>query len=66
MAEIVSAEISITLTFYGGEPTLNKPLMLEVMQRFPQFRFQLQTNVTLISKLPDETLRRLPNVLAVD
>ena len=27
--------------------------MLEVMQRFPQFRFQLQTNATLIPQLPD-------------
>ena len=54
----------IYVTFYGGEPTLNKPLMLEVMQRFPHFRFQLQTNATLISKLPDETLSRLSNVLA--
>ncbi len=54
----------VYVTFYGGEPTLNKPLMLEVMQRFPHFRFQLQTNATLISKLPDETLGRLSNVLA--
>src|SRR5665811_2269045 len=54
----------VYVTFYGGEPTLNKPLMLEVMQSFPHFRFQLQTNATLISKLPDEALRRLSNVLA--
>ncbi len=54
----------VYVTFYGGEPTLNKPLMLEVMRRFPRFRFQLQTNATLISKLPDETLGRLSNVLA--
>jgi len=54
----------VYVTFYGGEPTLNKALMLEVMQRFPHFRFQLQTNATLISKLPDETLGRLSNVLA--
>ena len=25
----------VYVTFYGGEPTLNKPLMLAVMQRFP-------------------------------
>jgi len=54
----------VYVTFYRGEPTLNKPLMLEVMQRFPHFRFQLQTNATLISKLPDQTLSRLSNVLA--
>jgi len=38
--------------------------MLEVMQRFPHFCFQLQTNATLISKLPDKTLGRLSSVLA--
>lgn len=54
----------IYVTFYGGEPTLNKPLMLEVMTRFPQFRFQLQTNATLIDNLPDWALGRLSNVLA--
>lgn len=54
----------IYVTFYGGEPTLNKPLMLAVMQRFPGFRFQLQTNATLIDHLPDWALGRLSNVLA--
>ena len=54
----------IYVTFYGGEPTLNKAAMLEVMERFPRFRFQLQTNATLIDKLPDWALARLSNVLA--
>ena len=54
----------VYVTFYGGEPTLNKALMFQVMERFPHFRYQLQTNATLISKLPDETLGRLSNVLA--
>jgi uncharacterized protein len=54
----------VYVTFYGGEPTLNKALMLEVMQRFPRFRFQLQTNATLIDDLPDWALNRLSNVLA--
>jgi radical SAM protein with 4Fe4S-binding SPASM domain len=54
----------IYVTFYGGEPTLNKTAMLDVMQRFPQFRFQLQTNATLIDNLPDWALARLSNVLA--
>ena len=54
----------VYVTFYGGEPTLNKGAMLEVMERFPQFRFQLQTNATLIDKLPDWALGRLSNVLA--
>jgi uncharacterized protein len=54
----------VYVTFYGGEPTLNKPLMLEVMRRFPRFRFQLQTNATLIDNLPEWALSRLSNVLA--
>jgi len=53
----------VYVTFYGGEPMLNKGLLLEVMQRFPQFRFQLQTNGTLLDKLPDRALARLSNVL---
>lgn len=54
----------VYVTFYGGEPTLNKALMLEVMQRFPHFRFQLQTNATLVDNLPVWVLNRLSNVLA--
>lgn len=53
----------VYVTFYGGEPTLNKRLMLDVMQRFPEFRFQLQTNGTLLDRLPDWALARLSNVL---
>ena len=54
----------VYVTFYGGEPTLNKSLMLDVMRRFPLFRFQLQTNATLIDNLPEWALGRLSNVLA--
>jgi uncharacterized protein len=54
----------VYVTFYGGEPMLNRALMLEVMQRFPRFRFQLQTNATLIHRLPDWALAGLSNVLA--
>ena len=53
----------IIVTFYGGEPTLNRPLMEAVMQRFPGWRYQLQTNGTLLDDLPDAVLARLANVL---
>lgn len=53
----------VYVTFYGGEPTLNRPMMSEVMQRFPHWRFQLQTNGTLLDDLPQEMLSRLSNVL---
>jgi radical SAM protein with 4Fe4S-binding SPASM domain len=53
----------VYVTFYGGEPTLNRPMMIEVMQRFPHWRFQLQTNGTLLDDLPDWVLAKLSNVL---
>ena len=53
----------IYVTFYGGEPTLNQKMMREVMQRFPEFRYQLQTNGTLLDGLPDWMLARFSNIL---
>lgn len=53
----------IYVTFYGGEPTLNTDMMFAVMARFPEFRYQLQTNGTLIDDLPDWVLGRLSNIL---
>jgi radical SAM protein with 4Fe4S-binding SPASM domain len=53
----------IYVTFYGGEPTLNRPMMEAVMRRFPEFRYQLQTNGTLLDDLPDWVLARLSNIL---
>lgn len=53
----------IYVTFYGGEPTLNVAFMEQVMQRYPNYRFQLQTNGTLLHRLPDHILARLSNVL---
>ncbi|MFN4148316.1 MAG: radical SAM protein, partial [Rhodocyclaceae bacterium] len=53
----------IYVTFYGGEPTLNRRMMEDVMRRFPEFRFQLQTNGTLLDDLPDWMLAKLSNIL---
>lgn len=53
----------VYVTFYGGEPVMNREFMQEVMQRHPGFRFQLQTNGTLIDNLPDTVLGKLSNVL---
>ena len=53
----------IYVTFYGGEPTLNIDFIAAAMRRFPLFRFQLQTNGTLLDKLPGELLGRLSNIL---
>ncbi len=57
------ADLETYVTFYGGEPTLNRPFMQAVMERYPQFRFQLQTNGTLLDDLPDGMLSRLSNIL---
>jgi uncharacterized protein len=53
----------VYVTFYGGEPTLNRKMMLGVMERFPMWRFQLQTNGTLLDDVPEWALARLSNVL---
>jgi len=53
----------IYVTFYGGEPTLNVAMMTSVMKRFPQFRYQLQTNGTLLDGLPEWMLARFSNIL---
>ena len=51
------------VTFYGGEPTLNRPYMEAVIARFPNFRYQLQTNGTLLDGLPEAVLARMSNFL---
>ncbi|HNK52598.1 MAG TPA: SPASM domain-containing protein [Ottowia sp.] len=53
----------IYVTFYGGEPTLNQDMMRAVMARFPAFRYQLQTNGTLLDGLPNWVLAKLSNIL---
>ena len=53
----------VYVTFYGGEPTLNLDFIKEIMGRYPAFRFQLQTNGTLLDGLPDSILANLSNIL---
>lgn len=53
----------VYVTFYGGEPTLNIGFMQEVMDRHPTFRYQLQTNGTLLDSLPAPMLANLSNIL---
>lgn len=53
----------VYVTFYGGEPTLNMDFIVQVMARHPTFRFQLQTNGTLLDDLPDQVLANLSNIL---
>ncbi len=53
----------VYVTFYGGEPTLNLPFMQQVMRAYPGFRYQMQTNGTLLHRLPDDVCAKLANVL---
>ena len=57
------SEHEVYVTFYGGEPTLNLDFIKEIMWRYPTFRFQLQTNGTLLDNLPDSVLANLSNIL---
>ncbi len=53
----------VYFTLYGGEPTLNVGFAVELMERFPNCRFNLQTNGTLLHRVPDHVLARLSNVM---
>ena len=53
----------VYITLYGGEPTLNPKFMLDLLERFPLSRFNLQTNGTLLHRVPDDLLRRLSNMM---
>jgi len=57
------SEHEVYVTFYGGEPTLNLGFIREIMARYPTFRFQLQTNGTLLDNLPGSVLANLSNIL---
>lgn len=57
------SEHEVYVTFYGGEPTLNLDFIKEIMERYPTFRFQLQTNGTLLDGLPGSVLSNLSNIL---
>ena len=53
----------VYFTLYGGEPTLNLAFGRQLMERFPNSRFNMQTNGTLLQRVPDGMLRRLSNIL---
>ena len=57
------ADKEIYITLYGGEPALNPRFALELIERFPLIRFNMQTNGTLLHKLPDRVLARLSNMM---
>jgi uncharacterized protein len=57
------ADKEVYITLYGGEPTLNTKFALDLMDRFPDCRFNLQTNGTLLHRVPDRMLARFSNMM---
>ncbi len=53
---------SATIIFYGGEPLLEIPRMLELMDTLPAKRFLLHTNGTMLDRVPAAYLRRLNTI----
>lgn len=51
------------LTFIGGEPLLRTDKIMEIMDHAPVKRFMLQTNGTLLAKLPKEYTNRFETIL---
>lgn len=56
-------EKDLIICFYGGEPLLRIDLVQEIMALLPDARFVLQTNASLLNKLPTENLRRMDTIL---
>ncbi|MEK6959469.1 MAG: TIGR04084 family radical SAM/SPASM domain-containing protein [archaeon] len=57
----------ISIIFYGGEPLLNIPFIMEVMDSQAEYKtvnnFLIQTNGTLLDKLPAKYVNRFHTIL---
>ena len=53
----------LQLMLYGGEPTLRIPLITQLMDRYPQARFMLQTNALLLNHIPEDYVKRFHSIL---
>ena len=60
---IASRDSSPVVFFYGGEPLLNPQYIAEVMESLGNARFGIQTNGTLVKRLPPELWRRFSTIL---
>lgn len=54
---------NLMITFYGGEPLLNPSLIKKIMDNIPAREFMLQTNGTLLDKLPVSYINRFHTIL---
>lgn len=53
----------LQLMLYGGEPTLRIPLITQLMDKYPQARFMLQTNAVLLNQIPEDYAKRFHSIL---
>ena len=63
LATFLEKDDDVQLMLYGGEPTLRVPLIIELMDRFPEARFMLQTNALLVNQIPQEYVKRFHSIL---
>ena len=52
-----------SIAFYGGEPLLNIPKMLEIMNEIPAKYYSIQTNGILLDQIPVEYLSKFHTIL---
>ena len=63
LAAYLEKDDDAQLMLYGGEPTLRIPLIIELIDRFPDARFMLQTNALLLNRIPEDYVRRFHSIL---
>jgi putative peptide-modifying radical SAM enzyme len=63
LAAFLEKDDGIQLMLYGGEPTLRVPLIIDLMDRFPDVRFMLQTNGLLVNQIPENYIKRFHSIL---
>jgi putative peptide-modifying radical SAM enzyme len=63
LAAFLEKDDDIQLMFYGGEPTLKIPIIIELMDRFPNARFMLQTNALLLDRIPEKYVKQFHSIL---
>jgi putative peptide-modifying radical SAM enzyme len=61
--DFLKKDPSPTLTFYGGEPLVRADLIEKIVREAPVRRFMMQTNGTLLDRLPPEIVNRFITLL---
>jgi len=63
LRRFISGDPEPVIAFYGGEPLLNVEFVNEVMSEFPNARFVIQTNGTVVRRLDRKCWSRFDAVL---